>query len=105
MFDFDYKWEVYEPVHKRRWGYYVLPILYGDDLAARLDLKLDRVSMTLLILGFWLEEDAPRDALFADALANGLKRFAEMVGAKKVEVGGIKPVKLRMHVKSKMKND
>ncbi len=104
LFDFDYTWEVYTPAHKRRWGYYVLPILYGDDLVARADLKLDRATMTLLILGFWLEQDAPRDASFADALAKGINRFAKMVGAKKVDAGGIKPVKLRMHVKSKMKN-
>ncbi len=102
LFDFEYKWEVYTPAHLRRWGYYVLPILYGDDLVARADLKLDRSTMTLLILGFWLEEDAPKDAAFTDALANGLNRFAKMVGAKKVNVGGIKPVKLRMHVESKL---
>ena len=102
LFDFEYKWEVYEPVHKRRWGYYVLPILYGDDLVARLDLKLDRATMTLLILGFWLEEDAPRDASFADALADGLKRFAKMVGAKKVDVSAVRPVKLRTHLKSRL---
>ncbi|MFZ5856809.1 MAG: winged helix-turn-helix domain-containing protein [Chloroflexota bacterium] len=102
LFDFEYKWEVYTPAHLRRWGYYVLPILYGDDLVARLDPKLDRTTMTLHILGFWLEEDAPIDADFADALANGLKRFADMVGAKKVNVSGIKPAKLRMHVKSRL---
>lgn len=102
LFDFEYKWEVYTPAHLRRWGYYVLPILYGDDLVARLDPKLDRATMTLHILGFWLEEDAPTDAAFADALANGLKRFAELVGAKKVDLGGIKPAKLRTHVKSKL---
>jgi uncharacterized protein len=102
LFDFEYKWEVYTPIHLRRWGYYVLPILYGDDLVARADLKLDRASMTLLILAFWLEEDAPRDASFADALASGLNRFAKMVGAKKVNVGGIKPIKLRTHVKAKL---
>ena len=72
LFDFDYKWEVYVPAEKRRWGYYVLPILYGDDLVARLDPKLDRTTMTLEIKGFWHEDDAPvKDAEFAQALANG----------------------------------
>ena len=66
LFDFDYVWEVYVPAHKRRWGYYVLPILYGDDLVARLDPKLDRTTMTLDIKGFWHEDDAPvKDIDFA----------------------------------------
>ena len=103
LFDFEYKWEVYTPAHLRRWGYYTLPILYGDDLVARLDPKLDRKTMTLHILGFWLEQDAPRDASFADALASGLDRFANLVGAKKVNLGGIKPIKLRTHIKSKLR--
>ncbi len=103
LFDFEYKWEVYTPVHLRRWGYYVLPILYGDDLVARLDSRLDRESGTLNILGFWLEEDAPQDADFADALARGLKRFADMMGAKKIDLGALKPVKLRTHLRGRLK--
>jgi uncharacterized protein YcaQ len=103
VFDFEYLWEVYKPVHQRRWGYYTLPILYGDDLVARLDPKLDRKTMTLYILGFWLEEDAPRDASFADALARGLNRFAKLVGARALDVSTIRPVKLRNHVKSNLK--
>jgi uncharacterized protein YcaQ len=96
LFDFEYIWEVYTPVHKRRWGYYVLPVLYGDDLVARLDPKLDRKTMTLEILGFWLEDDAPvKEAAFADALAKGLIRFSQFVGAKKVDVKSIRPVGLR----------
>ncbi len=100
VFDFEYIWEVYKPVDKRRWGYYVLPILYGDDLVARLDPKLDRKTMTLEIKGFWLEEDAPVDDLaFADALGKGLARFANFVEAKKVDVDVIAPKKLREHLK------
>ena len=100
LFDFEYTWEVYTPVHKRRWGYYVLPILYGDDLVARLDPKLDRTTMTLEIKGFWHEDDAPvKDADFASALAKGLVRFAKFVNARKIKLNSIKPVALRSAVK------
>lgn len=101
LFDFEYKWEVYTPVHLRRWGYYVLPILYGDDLVARLDPKLDRSTMTLEIKGFWKEDDAPvKDADFADAFAQGLLRFAKFLGAKKVVTKPIQPAPLRKHIDS-----
>ncbi|MCP4139768.1 MAG: winged helix-turn-helix domain-containing protein [Chloroflexi bacterium] len=99
VFDFEYIWEVYKPLSKRRWGYYVLPILYGDDLVARLDPKLDRKTMTLHIKGFWLEEDAPiNDPAFADALGKGLARFAKFIEAKKVDIDAISPKKLRNHI-------
>jgi uncharacterized protein len=103
VFDFDYVWEVYKPEHQRKWGYYVLPILYGDDLVARLDPKLDRTTNTLHILGFWLEDDAPTDSKFADVLAKGLTRFAKMIDAKKIDLSGIKIAKLRSHLKEKIK--
>lgn len=100
LFDFDYVWEVYVPAHKRRWGYYVLPILYGDDLVARLDPKLDRTTMTLEIKGFWHEDDAPvKDVDFANALAKGLIRFGKFLGAKKMDLAAIKPSALRREVK------
>ena len=100
LFDFDYKWEVYVPAPKRRWGYYVLPILYGDDLVARLDPKLNRETMTLQIKGFWYEDDAPvKDMYFANALAKGLGRFAKFVEAKKINVSSIHPLALQKKVK------
>jgi uncharacterized protein len=106
LFDFEYKWEVYTPVHLRRWGYYVLPILYGDDLVARLDPKLDRTSMTLEINGFWHEEDAPvKDADFAYALAKGLGRFADFLGAKKLDINTIRPNSLKAVVKRVLKEE
>ena len=105
VFGFEYLWEVYKPLHQRRWGYYTLPILYGDDLVARLDPKLDRTTMTLEIKGFWHEDDAPvKDIEFADALAKGLLRFAKFVEAKKVKVSAIKPMGLRKHIQGVMKD-
>jgi len=95
VFDFEYLWEVYKPVHLRRWGYYTLPILYGDDLVARLDPKLDRKTNTLHIIGFWLEDDAPRNEAFANALGRGLARFAKLVNARSVDLNSIQPRRLR----------
>lgn len=101
LFDFDYVWEVYVPAHKRRWGYYVLPILYGDDLVARLDPKLDRKTMALEIKGFWHENDAPvKDPEFAEALAKGLIRFAKFLGAKKIRTASIRPAGLRKQIET-----
>lgn len=104
LFDFEYIWEVYTPAHKRRWGYYVLPILYGDDLVARLDPKLDRKTMTLEILGFWHEPDAPvKDIQFANALAKGLIRFARFVEARTVTTNLLNPARLRAAVQRQLK--
>jgi uncharacterized protein len=104
LFDFEYIWEVYTPAHKRRWGYYVLPVLYGDKLVARLDPKLDRKTMTLEIKGFWAEDEAPvKDPAFVAALAKGLIRFARFVEAKKVTADTLNPAGLRKEVQGQLK--
>jgi uncharacterized protein YcaQ len=90
LFDFEYVWEVYKPADQRRWGYYTLPVLWGDRLVARLDPKLDRKTGTLEIKGFWLEDFvAADDSAFAQALARGLNRFATLTGAQQLTLDGI----------------
>jgi uncharacterized protein YcaQ len=106
LFDFEYKWEVYTPVHLRRWGYYVLPVLYGDDLVARLDLKLDRTTNVLEIKGYWNEADAPvMEVEFANAFARGLLRFAMFLNARKIKTSAIQPAKLRKHIDTTLKSE
>jgi uncharacterized protein YcaQ len=53
---FDYVWEVYVPAVKRRWGYYVLPLLFGDRLVGRIEPRIERKADTLRIAGLWWED-------------------------------------------------
>ncbi len=90
LFGFDYVWEVYKPVHKRKFGYYTLPVLWGDRLVARFDSKLDRTTNTFVILGLWLEDKAlGKDEAFAEALARGFARFVAFLGASKLDAKAI----------------
>jgi uncharacterized protein YcaQ len=90
LFDFDYVWEVYKPEHQRKYGYYTLPILWGDRLVARFDSRLDRVTNTLVILGFWLEDAAlGSDDAFAEALARGFTRFTRFLRAMDLDATAI----------------
>jgi len=90
LFGFDYVWEVYKPAHQRRFGYYTMPILWGDRLVARFDSKLERTTNTFVILGLWLEEKAlGNDKAFAEALARGFARFVTFLGASKLDAKAI----------------
>jgi uncharacterized protein len=101
LFGFDYVWEVYKPVHKRKYGYYTLPVLWGDRLVARFDSKLDRTTNTFIILGFWLEDEVlASDEAFARALAAGFRRFVAFLGASQLEAGAIREPLLRQQVQS-----
>jgi uncharacterized protein len=99
LFGFDYVWEVYKPEHKRKFGYYTLPVLWGDRLVARFDSKLDRTTNTFVILGLWLEDESlGSDETFAEALARGFARFVTFLGASRLDATAIREPLLRQHV-------
>jgi uncharacterized protein YcaQ len=99
LFGFDYVWEVYKPEHQRKFGYYTLPVLWGDRLVARFDSKFDRTANTFIILGLWLEDEAlGNDGAFAEALARGFARFVKFLGASKLDAATIREPLLRQHV-------
>ena len=101
LFDFDYIWEVYKPAAQRRWGYYTLPILWGDRLVARFDSKLDRPSNTLVILGLWLEDGTPAgDAAFHAALASAMHRFRQFLDAKRLDASALAQARIRRAIES-----
>ncbi|HEX4568440.1 MAG TPA: crosslink repair DNA glycosylase YcaQ family protein [Vicinamibacterales bacterium] len=86
VFDFAYQIEIYVPAHKRRHGYYVLPFLMGDRFAARVDLKGDRKSSTLIVHAAYVE---PRfsSRIVAEALSRELRSMARWLSLESFAVG------------------
>jgi uncharacterized protein YcaQ len=87
LFGFDYVWEVYVPEAKRRWGYYVLPILFGDRLVGRIEPRIDRTGGSVRVLGAWWEDGfKPRRAEgFVDAMREALADYLRFAGARRLE--------------------
>jgi uncharacterized protein YcaQ len=85
-YDFDYVWEVYVPAAKRRWGYYVLPILFGDRLVGRIEPRIDRTADTLRIVGLWWEDgfDPLADERFVPAFAAAIEAHRRFGGVGRV---------------------
>jgi uncharacterized protein YcaQ len=86
LWSFDYLWEVYVPEAKRRWGYYVLPMLFGDRFVGRIEPRLDRTTKTLNILAIWFEPgfEPVESSGFIDALRAAIEAYRSFVGATKV---------------------
>lgn len=99
LFNFDYVWEVYKPLEKRQYGYYTLPVLWGDALVARFDSKLDRSSNSFVVLGLWLEEASlAKNELFIEALAAAFVRFTHFLGADRIDATAVSqpPIRKRL---------
>jgi uncharacterized protein YcaQ len=85
LFNFEYVWEVYKPAEERRYGYYVLPILYGDRFIARFEPKRGEDG-TLAIEGWWWEEGVEVTEAMRVAVTGCLDRFLEYLGTERLSV-------------------
>jgi len=75
LFGFSYNWEVYKPASQRTYGYYVLPVLYGDRFVARFEPVRDRNTKCLRILGWWWEDNVKPDTALRTQMKQALQRF------------------------------
>jgi uncharacterized protein len=87
LFKFEYVWELFLPPAKRRWGWYVLPMLFGDRLVGRIEPRIDRAAGRVQVLGLWWEEGfAPgRVDGFVDAMRDALRAYLRFAAATRIE--------------------
>lgn len=88
LFEFDYKWEIYTPALKRKFGYYVLPLLYGDRFIGRAEIIVERKSGRLVVKHVWYEKDMqPTEELVA-VVKECFERFAIFNDCETISIEG-----------------
>lgn len=90
IFDFSYTWEMYVPEAKRKWGPYTMPLLYGDALVGRINLRHERSGSALEVQGVHWEPDWRKKARgrLGKALSGELERLAAYLGAAAITRAG-----------------
>ncbi len=84
VFGFDYAMEIYVPPKKRKYGYYVLPILEGATLTGRIDVKVEKKKNTLDVLGLWWEKGIKTTKAREKRLQRALEQLAAFTGVEEV---------------------
>jgi uncharacterized protein YcaQ len=87
LFDFDYVWEGFFQPAKRRWGYYVLPIVFGDRFVGRIEPRIDAGEGSVQVLAVWWEdgfEPSPAEG-FVEAMRDALGAYMRFANADRVE--------------------
>lgn len=103
IFGFDYVWEVYKPESERRWGYYVLPVFYGDSLVARTEARLD--DGILRIERWWWQPEVKATTRLLESFAAAVQRFRRYLSAGDVRIGRRMAVATRRDLVAAVKDD
>ncbi len=85
LFGFEYSWEIYTPAEKRKFGAYVLPIIYGERFVGRIEAIAQQKNRTLIIKNIWYEKEIQRTRALLQALEHAVIRFARFNRCKKIE--------------------
>lgn len=88
LFGFEYRWEVYVPPKKRKYGYYVLPVLYGDLFVARFEPIRNKKDGILTIKNWWWEPDVIPDNTMLEAIQECLEYFCVYLGVDSIQIDG-----------------
>ncbi|GIP16187.1 hypothetical protein J40TS1_18290 [Paenibacillus montaniterrae] len=84
LFGFDYTWEIYTPPAKRKFGYYVLPLLYGESLIGRAEIIAERKARKLVVKNIWYENGVKPTKQLRAALNNCFQAFALFNGLEEI---------------------
>jgi uncharacterized protein YcaQ len=87
LFEFDYVWDLFHPPEKRRFGWYVLPLLFGDRFVGRIEPRIDRGGGRVEVLGLWWEDgfDPRRADGFVEATQEALHAYLRFTGTSRLE--------------------
>jgi uncharacterized protein YcaQ len=87
LFDFDYVWELFHPPAKRRWGWYVLPILFRNRLVGRIEPRIERDAGRVEVIGLWWEDgfNPGRTEGFVEAMREALRAYLRFAGVERLE--------------------
>ena len=87
LFGFDYVWDLFFPQEKRRFGWYVLPIVFRDRFVGRIEPRIDRDAGRVEVLGLWWEQgfSPGRADGFVEAMSEALRAYLRFAGAPRLE--------------------
>ena len=86
IFNFEYKWEIYTPIVKRKYSYYVLPVLSGDSFIGRIEIVNDRKLKQLIVKNLWFEDGIDNHDIFNEDIYDCLKRFSKFNNCESIKI-------------------